>query len=92
MPYANAWGEGRGATSCDAASGSAEGGGGCDGINGRASRSASATAASPPEGPGWISTSPARGSKSKLKASCSGTRWLRNAATSGGTWGRFGCT
>eukprot|EP00965_Chrysotila_dentata_P185437 6121937-Pleurochrysis_carterae.AAC.5 len=49
-------------------------------------------AVSPPEGPGWSSTSPARGSRSKVKTPCSGTREPRKAATSGGTWRHFGCT
>eukprot|EP00965_Chrysotila_dentata_P128922 4262478-Pleurochrysis_carterae.AAC.7 len=56
------------------------------------SRSASAIAARPPEGPGCTSTSPARRSKSKLKAPCTGAREPRNAATSGGTSRRLGCT
>eukprot|EP00965_Chrysotila_dentata_P229121 6196997-Pleurochrysis_carterae.AAC.1 len=72
--------------------GHVEAGGGGDGSRWCASRSAFAMAASPPEGPGWTSTSPARGSRSKLKAARSGTSELRKAATSGGTWRRFGCT
>eukprot|EP00965_Chrysotila_dentata_P259033 6213428-Pleurochrysis_carterae.AAC.3 len=101
MPYANAEGEGRGAGRCDAASSCAEAGccgaawrgveagGGGDGPSGRASHSAFAMAASPLKGPGWTSRSPATGSRSKLKASCSGTSRPRKAATSGGTWRFF---
>eukprot|EP00965_Chrysotila_dentata_P231112 6198161-Pleurochrysis_carterae.AAC.5 len=106
MPNANAEGEGRGAGACDTAFGCAEGERGreqqrgegwrqeaekTDLTRGCASRSAFAMTASLPEGPGWTSTSPARGSRSTLQAPCSGMSEPRKSATSGGTWRCFAC-
>eukprot|EP00965_Chrysotila_dentata_P201409 6180549-Pleurochrysis_carterae.AAC.1 len=67
-------------------------GGGEDGASEFASRRASAIAVRLPKVPGCTSTSPASGSKSKLKTPCSGTREPRKAETSGGTSRRLGCT